>query len=90
MKKQTDFFGADVAIEAVGAEADGAFFQHCHGVQAEAAGRRFPVALNWAIDSVPQGRDDLRRRRLRPLFSNVKMGDLMNKGLTPCTRTRRR
>jgi alcohol dehydrogenase len=82
MKKQTDFFGADVAIEAVGAEADGAFFQHVTASKLKLQGGGSPVALNWAIDSVRKGGTISVIGGFGPLFSNVKMGDLMNKGLT--------
>jgi alcohol dehydrogenase len=82
MKKQTDFFGADVAIEAVGAEADGAFFQHVTASKLKLQGGGSPVALNWAIDSVRKGGTISVVGGFGPLFSNVKMGDLMNKGLT--------
>jgi threonine dehydrogenase-like Zn-dependent dehydrogenase len=82
MKKQTDFFGADAAIEAVGAEADGAFFQHVTASKLKLQGGGSPVALNWAIDSVRKGGTISVVGGFGPLFSNVKMGDLMNKGLT--------
>jgi threonine dehydrogenase-like Zn-dependent dehydrogenase len=82
MKKQTDFFGADVAIEAVGAEADGAFFQHVTASKLKLQGGGSPVALNWAIDTVRKGGTISVVGGFGPLFSNVKMGDLMNKGLT--------
>src|SRR5919112_605780 len=82
MKKQTDFFGADVAIEAVGAEADGALFQHVTASKLKLQGGGSPVALNWAIDSVRKGGTISVVGGFGPLFSNVKMGDLMNKGLT--------
>ena len=39
VKETTEFLGADVCIEAVGAEADGAFFQHITERQVQAAGR---------------------------------------------------
>jgi threonine dehydrogenase-like Zn-dependent dehydrogenase len=82
MKKQTDFFGADVAIEAVGAEADGAFFQHVTASKLKLQGGGSPVALNWAIDSVRKGATISVMGAYGPLFSAVKFGDAMNKGLT--------
>jgi threonine dehydrogenase-like Zn-dependent dehydrogenase len=82
MKKQTDNFGADVVIDAVGAEADGAFFQHVTASKLKLQGGGSPVALNWAIDSVRKGGTVSVMGAYGPLFSNVKMGDLMNKGLT--------
>ena len=82
MKEQTDFLGADVAIDAVGAEADGAFFQHVTAAKLKLQGGGSPVALNWAIDSVRKGGTISVVGAYGPLFTNVKMGDLMNKGLT--------
>jgi alcohol dehydrogenase len=82
MKKQTDFFGADCVIDAVGCEADGAFFQHVTAAKLKLQGGGSPVALNWAIDSVRKGGTVSVMGGYGPLFSNVKMGDIMNKGLT--------
>jgi alcohol dehydrogenase len=41
-----------------------------------------PVALNWAIDSVRKGGTVSVMGAYGPLFSAVKFGDAMNKGLT--------
>jgi threonine dehydrogenase-like Zn-dependent dehydrogenase len=41
-----------------------------------------PVALNWAIDSVRKGATISVMGAYGPLFSAVKFGDAMNKGLT--------
>jgi threonine dehydrogenase-like Zn-dependent dehydrogenase len=82
MKKQTDFFGADVAIDAVGAEADGALLQHVTAAKLKLQGGGSPVALNWAIDTVRKGGTISVVGAYGPLFTSVKMGDLMNKGLT--------
>ena len=41
-----------------------------------------PVALNWAIDSVRKGATVSVVGAYGPLFSAVKFGDAMNKGLT--------
>src|SRR5205085_5072995 len=81
MKKITDFLGADVCIDAVGAEADGAFFQHVTSTKLKLQGGS-PVALNWAIDSVRKGGNVSVIGAYGPLFSSVKFGDAMNKGLT--------
>src|SRR3546814_19516258 len=54
MKKSTDFLGADVAIDVVGAEADGNFLQHVAASKFKLQGGS-PVAMNWAIDSVRKG-----------------------------------
>src|SRR3712207_8649043 len=81
MKKQTDHLGADVAIDAVGAEADGNFLQHVTTAKLKLQGGS-PVALNWAIDSVRKGATISVVGAYGPLFSAVKFGDAMNKGLT--------
>src|SRR3954466_12183032 len=81
VKETTDFLGADVCIEAVGAEADGAFFQHVTSAKLKLQGGS-PVALNWAIDSVRKGGNVGVVGAFGPLFSAVKFGDAMNKGLT--------
>jgi len=81
MKKQTDFLGADVAIEAVGAEADGSFLQHVTGTKLKLQGGS-PIALNWAIDSVRKGGTIGVVGAYGPVPNAVKFGDALNKGLT--------
>jgi S-(hydroxymethyl)glutathione dehydrogenase / alcohol dehydrogenase len=81
MKRQTGHLGADVAIDAVGAEADGNFLQHVTSAKLKLQGGS-PVALNWAIDSVRKGATVSVMGAYGPLFSAVKFGDAMNKGLT--------
>jgi alcohol dehydrogenase len=81
MKKITDHLGADVCIDAVGAEADGAFFQVLTSSKIKLQGGS-PVALNWAIDSVRKAGNISVVGGYGPLFSAVKFGDAMNKGLT--------
>jgi len=81
MKETTEYLGADVCIEAVGAEADGAFFQHVTSAKLKLQGGS-PVALNWCIDSVRKGGNVSVVGAFGPLFSAVKFGDAMNKGLT--------
>ena len=81
MKRQTDWLGADVAIDAVGAEADGNFVQHVTAAKLKLQAGS-PVALNWAIDSVRKGATVSIVGAYGPLFSAVKLGDAMNKGLT--------
>src|SRR3712207_2416672 len=54
MKHITDGLGADVVIDAVGAEASGHFLMHLTGAQLKLQGGS-PIALNWAIDSVKKG-----------------------------------
>jgi alcohol dehydrogenase len=81
LKEETEYLGADVCIEAVGAEADGAFFQHVTSAKLKLQGGS-PVALNWAIDAVRKGGVVSVIGAFGPLFSAVKFGDAMNKGLT--------
>ncbi|MCQ1946207.1 zinc-dependent alcohol dehydrogenase [Arthrobacter sp. zg-Y1116] len=81
MKKITDYLGADVAIDAVGAEADGNFLQQVTGTKLKLQGGS-AVALNWAIDSVRKAGTVSVMGAYGPLFSAVKFGDALNKGLT--------
>jgi threonine dehydrogenase-like Zn-dependent dehydrogenase len=81
MKRTTDFLGADVVIDAVGAEADGNLLQHVTSAKLKLQGGS-PIALNWAIDSVRKGGTVSVMGAYGPMFSAVKFGDAMNKGLT--------
>jgi threonine dehydrogenase-like Zn-dependent dehydrogenase len=81
MKKITEYLGADVAIDAVGAEADGNLMQHISSAKLKLQGGS-PIALNWAIDSVRKGGRVSVMGAYGPMFSAVKFGDAMNKGLT--------
>ena len=81
LKQQTDHLGADVVIDAVGAEAVGHLGQHITGVKLKLQGGS-PVALNWAIDSVRKGGTVSVMGAYGPVFSAVKFGDAMNKGVT--------
>lgn len=81
LKKQTDYLGADVVIEAVGAEADGSFMHVLTNSKLKLQGGS-PVALNWAIDSVRKAGTISVVGAYGPMFSAIKFGDLMNKGLT--------
>jgi threonine dehydrogenase-like Zn-dependent dehydrogenase len=81
LKRQTDFLGFDVAIDAVGAEADGNLLQHVTASKLKLQGGS-PVALNWAIDSVRKGATVSIVGAYGPIFSGVKLGDAVNKGLT--------
>jgi threonine dehydrogenase-like Zn-dependent dehydrogenase len=81
MKKETDYLGADVAIDAVGAEADGNFLQHVAAAKFKLQGGS-PIAVNWAIDSVRKGGTVSIMGAYGPIFSAVKLGDALNKGLT--------
>jgi threonine dehydrogenase-like Zn-dependent dehydrogenase len=81
LKKLTDHFGADVCIDAVGAEADGSFLQSVTGVrlklQAGAA-----TALHWAINSVRKGGVVSIVGVYGPTLNLVPIGNVVNKGLT--------
>lgn len=81
LKRLTGHLGADVAIDAVGAEADGNLLQHVTSATLKLQGGS-PVALNWAIDGVRKGATISVVGAYGPLFSAVKFGDAMNKGLT--------
>jgi alcohol dehydrogenase len=81
LKRETDHLGADRVIEAVGAEADGNLLQHVTSAKLKLQGGS-PVALNWAIDAVRKGGTVSVMGAYGPMFSAVKFGDAMNKGLT--------
>jgi threonine dehydrogenase-like Zn-dependent dehydrogenase len=70
-----------VVIDAVGAEADGNFLQHVTSAKLKLQGGS-PIALNWAIDAVRKGGTVSVMGAYGPLFSAVKFGDALNKGLT--------
>jgi threonine dehydrogenase-like Zn-dependent dehydrogenase len=81
IKKQTDWFGADVCIDAVGCDAAGSAMQTITGkkllLQAGSA-----TALHWAINSVKKGGIVSVVGVYGPPFNIVPMGSLMNKGIT--------
>jgi len=81
LKLLTDGLGVDVAIDAAGAEADGNFLQHVTAAKLKLQGGS-PVALNWAIDGVRKAGTVSVVGAYGPMFSAVKFGDAMNKGLT--------
>jgi len=81
LKRGTDGLGVDVAIDAAGAEADGSLIQHVTAAKLKLQGGS-PVALNWAIDSVRKGGTVAVVGAYGPIFSAVKFGDALNKGLT--------
>ena len=82
LKKITDWLGADVAIDAVGAEADGSMLHTMLTSKLKLEGGGSPTALNWCIDSVRKGGTISVVGAYGPLYSNIKIGDAMNKGLT--------
>ena len=81
LKRDTGGLGADVCIDAVGAEADGNLLQHVTAAKLKLQGGS-PIALNWAIDSVRKGGTISVMGVYGPMFSAVKFGDAFNKGLT--------
>jgi S-(hydroxymethyl)glutathione dehydrogenase/alcohol dehydrogenase len=81
LKALTDHLGADVVIDAVGAEADGNLTQHITAAKLKLQGGS-PIALNWAIDAVRKGGTVSVMGAYGPMFSAVKFGDAMNKGVT--------
>ncbi|WP_218858599.1 zinc-dependent alcohol dehydrogenase [Nocardioides cavernae] len=81
MKRLTDHLGFDRVIDAVGAEADGNMTQHLTSARLKLQGGS-PTALNWAIDGVRKGGTVSVMGAYGPIFSAVKFGDAVNKGLT--------
>ena len=81
MKRATDWLGADVVIDAAGAESDGNLVQQVTSAKLKLQGGS-PTALNWAIDGVRKGGTVAVVGAYGPVFSAVKFGDAMNKGLT--------
>ncbi|MEU4388005.1 zinc-dependent alcohol dehydrogenase [Promicromonospora sp. NPDC023805] len=81
LKRTTGWLGADRVIDAVGAEADGNLLQHVTGAKLKLQGGS-PIALNWAIDAVRKGGTVSVMGAYGPIFSAVKFGDALNKGLT--------
>jgi threonine dehydrogenase-like Zn-dependent dehydrogenase len=81
MKKTTDGLGADVAIDAVGAEASGNMLQTILGkrLKMEAGSA---IALHWAINSVKKGGIVSIVGVYGPTGNIVPIGNVLNKGLT--------
>jgi len=81
VKKITDWFGADVCIDAVGADATGSALQTITGrklmLQAGSA-----TALHWAINSVKKGGIVSIVGVYGPTDNLVPIGNVLNKGLT--------
>jgi len=81
LKKATDFYGADVCIDAVGCEAAGSALQTITGrktlMQAGSA-----TALMWAINSVKKGGIISIVGVYGPTFNMIPIGNVVNKGLT--------
>lgn len=81
LKKTTDYFGADVCIDAVGCEASGSALQTLTGrktlLQAGSA-----TALQWAINSVKKGGIVSIVGVYGPTWNLVPIGNVLNKGIT--------
>lgn len=81
IKKATDYFGADVCIDAVGCEAVGSTLQTITGkklmLQAGSA-----TALQWAINSVKKGGIVSIVGVYGPTWNLVPIGNVVNKGIT--------
>lgn len=81
IKKTTDYFGADVCIDAVGCEASGSTLQTITGrklmLQAGSA-----TALQWAINSVKKGGIVSIVGVYGPTWNLVPIGNVVNKGIT--------
>jgi threonine dehydrogenase-like Zn-dependent dehydrogenase len=81
LKKATDYYGADVCIDAVGCEAAGSAMQTITGrkmlLQAGSA-----TALHWAINSVKKGGIVSIVGVYGPTFNMVPIGNVVNKGIT--------
>lgn len=81
LKKQTDYFGADVCIDAVGCEAAGSAMQTLTGrkmlLQAGSA-----TALHWAINSVKKGGIVSIVGVYGPTGNLIPIGNVVNKGIT--------
>jgi S-(hydroxymethyl)glutathione dehydrogenase/alcohol dehydrogenase len=80
-KKITDHVGADVAIDAVGADASGSMLQTLMGLRLKLqAGSS--NALAWAVNSVRKGGTVVIIGAYGPPFTLAPLGSMMNKGLT--------
>lgn len=81
MKKATGGLGADVCIDAVGAEAAGNFIQTLVGRKGMMTGGS-ATALHWAINSVKKGGIISIVGVYGPIDVLVPIGNVVNKGLT--------
>lgn len=81
LKKTTDWYGADVCIDAVGGDAVGSLMQTIEGKKLKLyAGSS--VALQWAINSVKKGGIISIVGVYGPTANLVPIGNVVNKGLT--------
>ncbi|HYE19327.1 MAG TPA: zinc-binding dehydrogenase, partial [Tepidisphaeraceae bacterium] len=81
LKETTDWLGADVCIDAVGAEAAGNALQHLTGVKLKLQAGSATV-LHWAINSVRKGGTVSIVGVYGPTGNMVPIGNVVNKGLT--------
>ncbi len=81
IKKMTDWLGADVCIDAVGAEAVGNAMQHLMGVKLKLQAGAATV-LHWCINCVRKGGNVSIVGVYGPTFNLVPIGNVVNKGLT--------
>jgi threonine dehydrogenase-like Zn-dependent dehydrogenase len=81
IKKMTDYLGADVCIDAVGAEADGSIVQKLTGYHVPIQAG-VPTALGWSINSAKKGGVVSVVGVYGPTFNMVPIGNALNKGLT--------
>jgi threonine dehydrogenase-like Zn-dependent dehydrogenase len=81
LKRTTDWLGADVCIDAVGAEATGRVMQTVLGKTLHMVGGA-ATALHWAINSVKKGGIISIVGVYGPIDTLVPIGNVVNKGLT--------
>jgi threonine dehydrogenase-like Zn-dependent dehydrogenase len=81
LKRTTDWMGADVCIDAVGAEATGRAMQTLLGKTLHMVGGA-ATALHWAINSVKKGGIVSIVGVYGPIDTLVPIGNVVNKGLT--------
>ena len=81
LKKTTDWLGADVCIDAVGAEAAGNFAQTILGRKLFLQGGS-ATALHWAINGVKKGGIVSIVGVYGPIDTLIPIGNVVNKGLT--------
>jgi threonine dehydrogenase-like Zn-dependent dehydrogenase len=81
MKRTTDSLGADVCIDAVGAEATGSLMQTILGRGMKLIGGS-ATALHWAINSVRKGGIVSIVGVYGPIDTLVPIGNVVNKGIT--------
>lgn len=81
LKKTTDWYGADVCIDAVGGDAEGSFMQTLQSKKLKLLSGS-TVALQWAINSVKKGGIISIVGVYGPTASLVPIGNVVNKSLT--------